>query len=364
MSAPTDAAAQMSSAVCHLDAERNRLTYRGYDVRELAEQASFEEVVYLLVRGTLPSAEALKRFGTDLRAQLAPRREARKVVDLVPTGADEMAVLRTAISALAMHLPTDEELDEATMLCGQMGGLVATRYRVAREKSPVRPKRSLSFAANFLLMLQGEEPDVQVARAFESALILRADNELNPSAFAARVAASTGADLTGCVTAALAALAGPKHGAHSVHALQMLLEIAEPARADAWIRPRHEAGKAIPGFGHPVYKGGDPRTATARGLAELACERMGEPEYFALAEAVEGRVQHLTGVPANIDYWLATLYRAVGIPVELFTPLFAVARTCGWIAHALEQRESPALLRPRATYTGPALRSYLDSPRG
>lgn len=360
MTATTDSGSRIPSSVCHLDAARGRLAYRGYDVRELAEQCSYEEVAYLLVHGDLPTAEQGKRFTTAVRGELVPRRTARKVVDLVPTGADEMAVLRSAVSALGLRLPGEEETDEAAMLVGQVPTLVAARYRLARELPLVRPKRSLSLAANFLYMLQGEEPDVQVARAFESALVLRADNELNPSAFAVRVAASTGADLVGCVTAGIAALAGPKHGAHSVHALQMLLEIGEPAKADAWLRARHDAGKPVPGFGHPVYAA-DPRTPTARGIAELACERMGEPEFFALAEAVERRAEQLTGIPANIDFWLATLYRAVGIPVELFTPVFALARTSGWIAHALEQRQNPAIVRPRAEYVGPEARSVLAS---
>jgi len=361
MSVKADAASVIRSGVCHLDASTGRLSYRGFDVRELAEQASFEEVALLLVRGTLPSSEALKSFAADVRHEMIPRREARKVIDLVPTGTDEMAVLRSAVSTLGLQRPGETSPDEAAMLIGQVASLVAARYRVAREMAVVRPKRGLSFAANFLHMLQGEEPDVQVARAFESALVLRADNELKPSAFAVRVAASTGADLTGCITAGLAALAGPKHGAHSVRALQMLLEIGQPARVDAWARARHDAGGNFEGFGHPVYANGDPRTPTARGLAELACERMGEPEFFQLAESVERRVQQLTGLGANIDFWLATLYRAIGIPVELFTPVFAVARTCGWIAHALEQRENPALLRPRAEYIGPESRSYLSS---
>lgn len=363
MSVKADAASVIRSSVCHLDAEAGRLAYRGFDVRELAEQASFEQVAYLLVHGALPSAEALRSFTNDVRGEMVPRREPRKVVNLVPTGADEMAVLRTAVSALALRLPGDPTPDEASMLLGQLPGLVAARYRLARGMTVVRPKRGLSFAANFLLMLQGEAPDVQVARAFEGALVLRADNELNPSAFAVRVAASTGADLVGCVTAGIAALAGPKHGAHSVHALQMLLEIGTPERADRWLRARLDAGASLPGFGHPVYAAGDPRTPTARGLAELACERMGEPAYFALAEAIERKGEQRSGTRANIDFWLATLYRAIGIPVELFTPVFALARTCGWIAHAREQQQSNAILRPRADYVGPPARAFLSASR-
>lgn len=362
--APTDPGSALRSAICHLDAAGGRLSYRGYDVRELAEQASFEEVAYLLVHGELPAPDAHRRFLADVRTALVPAKETRKILALVPTGVDEMAVLRTGLSATGMVLPRAAAEDEGARLVGQVAGLVASRFRLARERPIVKPKRGLGLAANFLLMLHGEEPDVQVARAFESALILRADNELNPSAFAARVAASTGADLTGCLTAAVAALAGPKHGAHSIKALEMLLEIAEPSRADAWIAARTASGKGFAGFGHPVYSSGDPRTVTARGLAELACERMGTPEYFELARVVEKKVQLASGAPANIDYWLATLYRAMDIPVELFTPVFAVARACGWIAHAREQRQDPALLRPRATYVGPAARAYLPARRG
>lgn len=353
----------LRSAICHLDAEHGRLSYRGYDVRELANQATFEEVAFLLVTGRLPAADERKRFATDLRGAMLAKRDARRMFASIPTGVDEMAVLRTAVSGLGVALPGEARADEAVLLLAQVPALLAARYRIARERPALRPKRTLGFAANVLYLLQGEEPDVQIARAFESALILRADNELNPSAYAVRVAASTGADLVGCVTAGLAVLGGPKHGAHSIHALEMLLEIGDPARADAWIAERMRLEQALPGFGHPVYAAGDPRAPVARSLAELACERAGIPEMFTLALAVEKRVMAAGGPPANVDYWLATLYRAADIPVELFTPVFAVARTAGWIAHALEQRQDAALLRPRAIYVGPESLSYLTPRR-
>ncbi|MDX2193456.1 MAG: citrate/2-methylcitrate synthase [Gemmatimonadales bacterium] len=349
---PADPSA-LRSAICHLDADRGRLTYRGHDVRELAEHATFEDVAHLLVHGALPDRVERKHFTGALRVAAPLSRESRRLLQQLDPAGDDLFALRTAVSALPLQPPGPEGAPVPERLIAQVATLVAARHRLREGLAPVRPRRSLGFAANVLHTLTGAVPAPALARAFDAALILRADNELNPSAFAARVTTSTAADLYGAVTAALAALAGPRHGAHSANALDMLLAVGEPDAVAAWVEARLAAGGKFPGFGHPVYRGEDPRTATVRRFADGACEAAGHPEWFALARALEERVVERTGQYANVDYYLATLYRACGLPRRLYGPVFAVARITGWLAHCLEQATDPDLIRPRAEYVGP-----------
>lgn len=350
---PADGSA-FSSAICHLDADRGRLTYRGYDVCELAERGTFEETGFLLVRGHLPSRDELAAFRADLRAAAPLDRATRAFLAKFAPGADEMAVLRTVVSALA-ESPAG---DPAIRLIAQLPVLVAARGRLRAGARPVAPRRGLAWGANLLYMLRGARAEVEIATAFESALILRADNELNPSAFAARVTAATGADLYGCVTAALAALAGPQHGGHSLAVAKMLEQVGSIAHVDAFVREQAARGAKFAGFGHPVYRGEDPRTGTARALADRAAAAAGKQELFELARALEERVVAATGSHANVDYYLSVLYQVADIPRELFSPVFAVARIVGWIAHVQEQVERPGLIRPRAQYVGPLDQRY------
>jgi citrate synthase len=215
-------------------------------------------------------------------------------------------------------------------------------------------------AHGFLRVATGAEPPAELARAFDAALILRADNELNPGTYAARVAASTGADLTSCVTSAMGALAGPKHSGHTPAVARLLAEVGTPERAQAVVEKLAQGGKKPAGFGHPVYRGEDPRTPTARRLAEAACAATGTMDTFVLARALEEAIVRRTGLRANVDYYLTVVYLAAGLPVAAFAPLFAVARTSGWIAHVLEQARDPELIRPRATYVGPDEQHFLN----
>jgi citrate synthase len=215
------------------------------------------------------------------------------------------------------------------------------------------PKKSLTFAANTLYQLRGEPADEESIRALEVALILRADNELNPSTFAARVTASTGADMYSCILAALSALSGPRHGWHTRQVLKALEEIGTPEQVPAWVRSRLEMRAKIPGFGHQVYQGEDPRTGTLRSLAERHCERAGILPLYRTARALEEAVVREAGQYPIVDFYLTPLYRALGLPADLFTAIFAVSRMCGWVAHALEQSRDENLIRPRAEYTGP-----------
>jgi citrate synthase len=343
------------SSICLLSAEDNRLAYRGYDVGELAEKASFEETAYLLLAGRLPNRDQLTTFVRALRERRKlPRRIARLLRD-IPTDADPMVLLRTAVSALGLEpaRPRPLEVPPAALdLVALMPTLVGAAHRMARGEKPLTPRRGLNTAANLLYLVHGQEPARALADAFEVGLSLRADNELNPSTFAARVAAATKADVYGCITAALAALAGPLHGGHALAVYRLLEEIGSPDRLGAVVDARLATGKTFPGFGHPVYRGEDPRTGPMRRAAEAAAEAAGDRSWLELALAVEDRVQRATGKFANVDFYLAPLYRAGGIPPELFAPVFAVARMPGWLAHVFEQQGQDGLIRPRAAYIG------------
>ncbi len=351
---PPSASAGLRSAVCHLDGERNRLTYRGYDVVELARKATFEEVAFLLAAGHWPSGAELGDFVAGWSASRTLDRDAKKWLAGRPAGADELVVLRTAVSGLDRTQAPDGPLGEAQLLLGRVASTVATRGRLLAGGKPVAPPaRAGAQAAAFLRQLHGTRAPAALAKAFDAALVLRADNEFNPSTYAARVAASTGADLTGCCVAALAALAGPKHSAHSVNVLRMLEQVGDVAHAAAYVERRVGEGKKLPGFGHPVYRGEDPRTGILRTITERACREAGMPEWFALARSVEERIVAATGQGANVDYYLASLYRALDIPAPLYGAVFAVARVAGWAAHVAEQQQDPDLIRPRAAYAGP-----------
>lgn len=381
-----DGVVAAQSSICLLSAGDNRLAYRGYDVVELAERGTFEETAYLLLAGRLPRRDELVRFGASLRARRKLPHAVLRLVRDAPPGADPMGLLRTAVSALGLEAAGPDDVPgippAALDLVAQMPVLVAAIHRSRSGRKPVTPRRGLATAANFLYMLHGAEPGKELARAFDVALSLRADNELNPSTFAARVAAATRADVHGCITAALAALAGPLHGGHALAVYRVLEEIGTAERLEAVVDARLARGKGFPGLGHPVYRGEDPRTAAMRRAAEAAAGAAGAGAataagagatagsgapsasdgraWLELARAVEARARAATGKFANVDFYLAPLYRAAGIPPELFTPVFAVARIPGWLAHVLEQQAQEGLIRPRAAYVGPTRQEYVS----
>lgn len=354
----------LQSAVSCLSAEDGRLAYRGYDVRELAEKSTFEETAFLLLVGHLPTAAELRRFTADLRAQQKLSPAALRALKSAPAGADPMAVFRSALGTLALEhgtaLPPSPEaaMAQGRRLIAVAPTLVAAFHRLRSGQKPVLPRKSLSFAANFLAMLTGQPADREAARAFDAALILRAENELNPSTFAARVVASTGADVFAAILGAASALGGPRHGGHTRNVMRALEEIGSPDGVSQWLRDRRGRQARIPGFGHVVYQGEDPRTALLRGLAERACERAGLWTLFRTARELERGMERETGQHAIVDFYLAPLYRALGIPVDLFTAVFAVSRMPGWVAHVLEQYGDEKLLRPRAAYIGPLGLTY------
>lgn len=349
----------LQSSICRLSAEDGRLAYRGYDVRELAEKSTWEETAYLLLRGALPTSAELRLFSAEVKGQQKLPAPALRMLKAMPAEADAMSVLRTVIAGLAVEhavrVPPSHEDGQAQgiRLLGVTPTIVAAWHRLRTGQKPILPKKSQGCAANFLMMLTGSPPDAAAERALDAALVMRADNELNPSTFAARVTAATGADVYGGVLAGLSALAGPRHGWHTRNVMATLEEIGAPERVGEWVRERLAQRKKIAGFGHVVYKGEDPRTAALRALAESECQRAGQWPLFRTAQELEASVVRETGQHAIVDFYLAPLYRALGIPTDLFTAVFAVSRMSGWVAHILEQYGDEKLLRPRAEYVGP-----------
>ena len=354
----------LQSSVCRLSAEDGSLSYRGYDARELADKSSYEETAYLLLQGRLPTSAELRQFTGQVRALQKVSPAVLRTLKALPAGADSMAGLRAALAMLALEHPVklppsrEDALAQGMRLVSSTPTIVAAQHRLRSAQKPVLPKKSLSFASNFLTMLTGNPPAAESERAFDAALILRADNELNPSTFAARVTAATGADAFGAVIAALSALAGPRHGWHARNVMVALDEVGSAEAAGEWVRRRLVQQAAVPGFGHPVYPGEDPRTGVLRGLAESECQRAGLWTLFRTARELELTMARETGQHPIVDFYLAPLYRALGIPSELFTAVFAVSRMSGWVAHVLEQYGDERLLRPRAEYVGPVDLEY------
>ena len=350
-----------SSAICYVDGDRGVLAYCGYDIHDLARHSTFEEVCYLLWHRRLPTRAELG----DLQSQLAGARALPesiiRLMRSLPAG-DSMDALRTLTSALAHYDPDAADASpqanyrKAVRLTAQLGTLVATLGRVNAGAGPIQPDPVLGHAANFLYMLTGERPSAVATRAFDVALILHADHELNASTFAARVAAATLADMHSAIVAAIATLKGPLHGGANADVMRMLLEIgatSPPERAEEVVRGRLARKEKIPGFGHRVYHTEDPRATDLRQMSRDLGQRAGQPVWFDMSQRIEALVKNEKKLNPNVDFYSASTYYALGIPIELFTPIFAVSRVSGWTAHVLEQYAHNRLIRPRADYTGP-----------
>jgi citrate synthase len=357
------------SGISSIDGQRGVLAYRGIDIHELAERSSFEEVVFLLHHGSLPTRAQLEELGAALSRE---RPVAAGVLDLLrglPAGTHPMTALRTAVSALGAFDPDGNDDGEpartrkAVRLTAQMATLVAAIDRIRHGAEPVPPDPALSHAANFLRMLTGNPPSSAAARAMDVALVLHADHEFNASTFAARVAASTLADIHGAITAALATLKGPLHGGANEAVMKMLEAVGEPARADGWVRDAFAQKHKIMGFGHAVYRTEDPRATHLRRLSRQIGEAAGDRRFYDLSESVEAAVKAQKGLFTNVDFYSASLYRVLGIATDLFTPVFAVSRIAGWTAHVLEQLGNNRLIRPESDYTGPRDVAYVPLER-
>ncbi len=352
------------SAICYLDGDQGVLAYQGYDIHDLADAergVTFEEVCYLLWQGRLPSRAELG----DLQSQLAAARPLsdpiRRAMKSLPA-VEGMDALRTLTSILAHHDPDASDSSpranyrKAVRLTGALSSLVAAWGRLAAGGGPIDPDPALGHAANFLYMLTGRRPSPTAARAFDVSLILHADHELNASTFAARVAAATLTDIHSTIVAALGTLKGPLHGGANAEVMRMLLDIgrdAGPDRAEAYVRAKLARKEKIAGFGHRVYRTEDPRATHLRRFSKVLGEQAGEPQWFQMSERIEAVVKAEKKLNANVDFYSASMFYALGIPIDLYTPIFAVSRVSGWTAHVLEQYANNRLIRPRTEYVGP-----------
>jgi citrate synthase len=352
-----------TSSICYIDGDQGVLAYRGYDIHDLAENSTFEEVCYLLWFGRLPSRAELQ----DLQAQLWRESELDPgVINLlrqVPKHVDPMDMLRTAVSALSFFDPDEKannaeaNLRKSIRLTAQIAMLVAYYDRLRKGRHLVEPDPALSHAGNFLYMLNGKKPSPEAERALDVALVLHADHELNASTFAARVTAATLSDMHSAITSAIGALKGPLHGGAN-EAVFSLLEAIDRSGSDPveYVRSLLAQNKKIPGFGHRVYRTEDPRAIHLRQMSRDLGKAQGEPKWLEMSERIQELVSHEKGLHANVDFYSASTYHALGIDVDLFTPVFAVSRISGWTAHVLEQLADNRLIRPRADYVGPEYR--------
>jgi len=350
-----------SSAICYLDGESGVLAYCGYDIHDLARHATFEEVCYLLWHRRLPTRAELGDLQSQLAAGRALPEPVIRLMRSLPPG-NSMDLLRTLTSALSHYDPDAADNSpaanyrKAVRLTAQIGSLVATIGRVASGGGPIEPDPVLGHAANFLYMLTGHRPGGLETRAFDVALILHADHELNASTFAARVAAATLTDLHSAIVAAIGTLKGPLHGGANADVMRMLLEIGPDAGVDKAVdavRARLARKEKIPGFGHRVYHTEDPRATHLRQMSRDLGKRTGQPIWYEMSERIEAFVKGEKKLNANVDFYSASTYHSLGIDVDLFTPIFAVSRISGWTAHVLEQYANNRLIRPRAEYIGP-----------
>lgn len=347
-----------NSAICEIIGPEGKLTYRGIDIHDLAQHSSFEETTYLLWFGHLPEPGALEGFAAKLAASRQVPREVIALMKAFPKSVRPMDALRTAVSALAFYDPKtpddsrEANVAKATRLTAQMATLVAGFENIRKGREPVAPATTGSHAASFLRMLFGQEPDPLHVRALDLALILHADHELNASTFAARVTAATLADLYAAIVSAICALTGPLHGGANEQVMKMLKTIGEVGRVEAYVTETLAAHKKISGFGHRVYRTEDPRATHLRQMSKELGERAGDTRWYEISRRLEEVVMQQKHLYANVDFYSATCYYSMGIPVDLFTPVFAVSRIAGWAAHVLEQYADNRLIRPRAEYVG------------
>jgi citrate synthase len=353
-----------SSSICELNGKEGKLSYFGIDVHDLAKYSSFEETIYLLWHGTLPTRSQLEALTARLRQQRALPDEVLAVMRSFPKTAKPMDILRTIVSALGLHdadagsTTPEAARRQAGRLTAVLPTIVAAAERLRAGKKIVPPRADLSQAANFLYMLTGKEPDPYHAKVIDLALILHADHEFNASTFAARVTAATLADMYSAITSALGALSGPLHGGANEQVMRMLLRIGKVENVEAYLTQALEHKEKISGFGHRVYKTEDPRATHLRQISRELGERAGDTTWYEMSRRVELFINEQKHLNANVDFYSASTYYQVGIPIELFTPLFACSRISGWTAHVLEQYANNRLIRPLAHYTGPTNVAY------
>lgn len=351
----------LESALSFIDGAAGELLYRGYDIDDLARNTTFEEVAYLLWKGSLPTKAELEALEAELRAERPVHPD---LLDHLrhhtPASTDPMAALRTAVSMLGHYDDEAEDMSpeanyrKSVRLTAKLPTLVAAFDRIRKGKEPVAPKQEGSTAFDFLYMLNGEEPGPAAEKIMDAALVLHAEHGLNASTFAARVIGATLSDIYSAVTGAMGALKGPLHGGANIRVMEMLLEIDEQGLSvDEYVQRKLDAKEKIMGLGHRVYKTLDPRATILRELLRGLSEEKGETKWMEMSDAIREKVKREKGLEANVDFYSASVYYLLGIEKDLYTPIFAISRMTGWTAHLLEQWADNRLIRPRAGYSGP-----------
>lgn len=359
-----------TSEICSIDGEEGKLVYRGYDIRELADRATFEEVIHLLWNEDLPTRKELAALQEDLKPNFAVPSAVIDMLRSLPDGAQPMHALRTGISLLAAFDENPDDTDEANVrrigrrLVAQFPTVTAAFHRIRNGMDPVEPDPGLSIAGNFLYMLNGEKPTEAATRVMDAALVLHAEHGSNASAFVGRATASTLTDVYSAITAAVGALKGPLHGGANAGVMATLEEIGDASGVEDYVLKTLESKSGrVMGFGHRVYRVVDPRAQILKDVAEDLAEESGNSKWFEMSlemERVMDREMEKRGkqVRANVDFFSASVYRMLGFPKDMYTPIFAVARISGWMAHLFEQYADNRLMRPRLVYDGPVGRTF------
>ena len=357
------------SQLSRVDGENGELIYRGYNISDLGESASFEEIVYLLWNGDLPNQAQLDAFKIAIEAKRNLSADTIQFMKTIPHEAQPMAVLRTVVSSLGLIDPQADDIgveqvrEKALWLTAVFPTIVAAWERIRNGTEPVAPKQGLSHAANFLYMLTGADPKAAAVNAVNAYLVLLADHGFNASTFAARVTTGTLSDIYSAVTTGIGTLKGPAHGGATQKAMEQFIEAAQRGNVTAWFNETLAAGKRIMGIGHRVYKVEDPRARILRPLAQKLSQNSGQGEWFEVASRIEKLARAdpyfiERNLYANVDYYSAVVLYTIGLPVDQFTPLFAISRIAGWTAHILEQLADNRLIRPKAQYVGQVGRTF------
>lgn len=354
-----------TTTISHVNPEINSLMYRGYDIRDLVQHSSYEEVAFLLIEGHLPTQAEYKQFCDTLKAERGLPAVVVETLKTFPPKSNPMDMLRAGAALLALHDPDRNDnshaanVRKATRLTAKFPALIAYSYRLSNGQSIVESDASLEHGANFLYMLLGQKPDPYLAHVFDSTLICYADHGFNASTFTSRVTVSTLSDIYSGTVAAIGALKGPLHGGANEEAMHMLMEIGSPQNAEAWVLDALATKKKIMGFGHREYKTGDPRAAILTEMAGELSRKLNDTKWHDTANIVEATMRREKNIVPNVDFPTSYVYYMMGLPINIYTPIFALSRVAGWTAHMIEQLDNNRLIRPKALYEGPDHLDYV-----